>query len=136
MNTNIAEISKVWSKISDVVSLPHTEKQYNEAVSFLDQLIDIVGENEAHPLASLMETVGTLIEQYENDHYPKPEGDPIGVLKQLMADHSLVQSDLKDIGSQGVVSEILSGKRTLNTRQIRNLCRRFKVNPGVFMPHT
>ena len=35
-----------------------------------------------------------------------------------MEEHGLKQSDLSDIGSQGVVSEILRGKRELNTRQI------------------
>lgn len=44
---------------------------YNKAVSFLDSIIDIVGENEKHPLASLMELVGVLIEQYENSNVPE-----------------------------------------------------------------
>ena len=40
---------------------------------FLDSLIDVVGENENHPLASLMELVGVLIEQYEDAHVPEIE---------------------------------------------------------------
>jgi HTH-type transcriptional regulator/antitoxin HigA len=44
---------------------------YNKVVSFLDSLTDIVGENEKHPLASLMELVGVLIEQYENLNVPE-----------------------------------------------------------------
>lgn len=44
---------------------------YNKAVSLLDSLIDIVGENEKHPLASLLELVGVLIEQYENLNVPE-----------------------------------------------------------------
>jgi len=43
-------------------------KDYEKAVSLLDKLIDIVGENEKHPLASLMELLGGLIEQYEDLH--------------------------------------------------------------------
>lgn len=46
--------------------LTHTEQDYTQAVALLDSLIDIVGENEKHPLASLMELVGVLIEQYED----------------------------------------------------------------------
>jgi HTH-type transcriptional regulator/antitoxin HigA len=49
-----------------------------------------------------------------------------------MNEHGLRQSDLPEIGSQGVVSEILSGKRELNTRQIRVLAARFSVSPAVF----
>jgi HTH-type transcriptional regulator/antitoxin HigA len=51
-----------------------------------------------------------------------------------MEQHDLRQSDLrKEIGSQGVVSEILSGNRELNTRQIRALAKRFSVSPAVFI---
>ena len=37
----------------------------------LDRLVDEVGENESHPLASLMEIVGVLIEKYEDEHVPE-----------------------------------------------------------------
>jgi HTH-type transcriptional regulator/antitoxin HigA len=50
-----------------------------------------------------------------------------------MEEHNLKQSDLSEIGSQGVVSEILNGKRTLNVAQIKALSKRFKVSPAVFI---
>ena len=50
-----------------------------------------------------------------------------------MEQHDLGQSDLPEIGSQGVVSEIISGKRGLNVRQISCLAKRFNVSPGVFV---
>ena len=34
-------------------------------------MIDEGGEDEAHPLASLMEVVGVLIEKYEDEHVPE-----------------------------------------------------------------
>jgi HTH-type transcriptional regulator / antitoxin HigA len=34
-------------------------------------LVDEVGENESHPLASLMEIVGVLIEKYEDEDVPE-----------------------------------------------------------------
>jgi HTH-type transcriptional regulator/antitoxin HigA len=40
---------------------------------------------------------------------------------------------MKEIGSQGVVSEVLSGKRSLNSRQIKALSERFGVSPAVFI---
>ena len=49
------------------------EQDYEQAVELLDSLIDVVGENENHPLASLMELVGVLIEQYEDAHVPEIE---------------------------------------------------------------
>jgi HTH-type transcriptional regulator/antitoxin HigA len=48
-----------------------TEKEYQETVTLLDSLIDQVGEDETHPLASLMEVLGVLIEKYEDDHIPE-----------------------------------------------------------------
>ena len=50
-----------------------------------------------------------------------------------MEEHGLTQSDLPEVGSQGVVSEILSGKRELNVRQIRVLAQRFGVSSAVFV---
>jgi HTH-type transcriptional regulator / antitoxin HigA len=61
-----------WAHLSSVVRVPHNEVQYKELVAVLDQLIDEVGNDENHPLASLMELIGTLIEQYEDEHVPEP----------------------------------------------------------------
>ena len=133
MNTQIQEIAKVWPNIQSVFSVPHNEKDYNNLVNLLDSLIDEVGNNESHPLSSLMETIGSLIEAYESQNYPDMEGDPINILKTLMEEHGLKQSDLPEIGSQGVVSEIISGKRQLNVRQLKLLSERFKVSPVVFV---
>ena len=133
MNAQLKEIAKVWPNIQSVFSVPHNEKDYINLVNLLDSLIDEVGNNESHPLSSLMETIGTLIETYESHNYPELEGDPINALKTLMEEHGLKQSDLPEIGSQGVVSEILSGKRQLNVRQLKLLGERFKVSPAVFV---
>ena len=133
MNTQLKEIAKVWPNIQSVFSVPHNEKDYNNLVNLLDSLIDEVGNNESHPLSSLMETIGSLIETYESQNYPDIEGDPINALKTLMEEHGLKQSDLPEIGSQGVVSEIISGKRQLNVRQLKLLGKRFKVSPVVFV---
>ena len=133
MNTQLKEVAKVWPNIQSVFSVPHNEKDYNKLVKLLDSLIDEVGNNESHRLSRLMETIGSLIESYESQNYPDIEGDPINVLKSLMEEHGLKQSDLPEIGSQGVVSEIISGKRQLNVRQLKLLGERFKVSPIVFV---
>lgn len=67
----LEQITPVWNNLSQFIHVIHNENDYNKAVSFLDSLIDIVGENEKHPLASLMELVGVLIEQYENLNVPE-----------------------------------------------------------------
>ena len=133
MNTQLKEVAKVWPSIQSVFSVPHNERDYNKLVKMLDSLIDEVGNNASHPLSRLMETIGSLIESYESQNYPDIEGDPINALKTLMEEHGLKQSDLPEIGSQGVVSEILSGKRQVNVRQLKLLGERFKVSPMVFV---
>ena len=65
---DIQRVEEVWPTVKDVVYYPHTEAEYNRLVSLLDSLIDEVGENESHPLASLMEVIGVLIEKYEDEH--------------------------------------------------------------------
>lgn len=55
------------------------------------------------------------------------------MLRFLMEEHDLAQSDLSEVGSQGIVSEILNGKRELNVRQIRALAKRFHVSPAAFI---
>jgi HTH-type transcriptional regulator / antitoxin HigA len=59
---------QTWPALSRLVYVPHTEEEYGRLVALLDTLIDEVGEDETHPLASLMEIVGVLIEQYEEEH--------------------------------------------------------------------
>ena len=133
MNIQLKEIAKVWPNIQPIFSVPHNRKDYNKLVNLLDRLIDEVGNNEYHPLASLMETIGTLIETFESQYVNEIEGNPIDTLNALMEEHGLKQSDLSELGSQGVVSEILSGKRQLNVRQVKMLSKRFKVSPAVFI---
>ena len=133
MNIQLKEIAKVWPDIQPIFSVPHNEKDYNKLVNLLDSLIDEVGDNENHSLTSLMETIGTLIETYESQYVDEIEGNPIDTLNALMEEHGLKQSDISEIGSQGVVSEILSGRRQLNVRQIKILSKRFRVSPAVFV---
>ena len=99
----------------------------------MNELIDIVGTDEDHPMYEYLDTLGTLIYAYEETYYPMPPVSGAEVLRYLMEEHGLRQSDLPEVGSQGVISEILSGKRDLNLRQIRELAKRFQVSPAVFI---
>jgi HTH-type transcriptional regulator/antitoxin HigA len=68
---NITQTITAWSSIAENVFVPHTEAEYEHLVNILDALIDQIGEDETHPLASLMEVIGVLIENYENEHIPE-----------------------------------------------------------------
>jgi HTH-type transcriptional regulator/antitoxin HigA len=58
------------SKALDAMK-PVAEQDYQQLVELLDRLTDEVGEDENHPLASLMDVLGVLIEKYEDEHVPE-----------------------------------------------------------------
>ena len=70
-NIDIKNAVNAWAPLSGTVFVPHTEEEYDRIVALLDKMIDEVGEDENHPLASLMEIIGVLIEHYENANVPE-----------------------------------------------------------------
>ncbi|HIG56400.1 MAG TPA: transcriptional regulator [Candidatus Latescibacteria bacterium] len=132
MSAITPQLKRSWIKISPLLSI-QSEREYDEAVERLNDLVDEVGTDEDHPLYSLLDTLGTVIYAYEQKHHTMPECRGGEILQYLMEEHDLTQSDLPEVGSQGVVSEIVRGKRELNVRQIRVLTERFNVSPAVFI---
>jgi HTH-type transcriptional regulator / antitoxin HigA len=120
-----------WASIAPLLSI-RNEREYARAVKLLNELIDEIGDDERHPLYSLLDTLGAVLHAYEAQHFRMPMASGASVLRFLMEEHDLKQSDLPEVGSQGVVSEILSGRRELNTRQISALAKRFSVSPTAF----
>ncbi len=121
-----------WTNIAPLLTI-RNEREYNAAVKRMNDLLDEIGTNEKHPLYSLLDTLGTLIHAYEEKHFPIPNSSGAEVLRFIMEERGLTQSDLPEVGSQGVVSEVLNGKRELNIRQIRALANKFKVSPAAFV---
>jgi HTH-type transcriptional regulator/antitoxin HigA len=126
------QIQTHWTNIAPLLII-RNDREYDAAVKRMNELLDEIGTNEKHPLYSLLDTLGTLIQVYEEEHFPMPESSGIDVLRFFIEEHGLTQSDLPEVGSQGVVSEVLNGKRELNVRQIRALAGRFKVSPAAFV---
>jgi HTH-type transcriptional regulator/antitoxin HigA len=121
-----------WTVINPFLVV-RNEQEYDLAVERLNGLPDEIGTNEQHPLYTLLDTLGTVLHACEEKCHPMPECSGAAMLGLLMDEHGLTQSDLSEVGSQGVISEILHGKRELNARQIRALAKRFKVSPAVFI---
>jgi HTH-type transcriptional regulator/antitoxin HigA len=59
-----------WPQVEPALRIPRTEREYRQLVKLLDRLVDEVGEDEDHPLASMMEVLAVLIEKFEDDHVP------------------------------------------------------------------
>jgi len=121
-----------WAAVRSILAI-RSEADYDRAVLALNELLDEIGADDQHPLYDLLDTLGTVITAYEAEHLKLPDVRGSEVLAHLMAEHDLRQADLPEVGSQGVVSEILSGKRELNVRQIRALAGRFGVSAAVFV---
>jgi HTH-type transcriptional regulator/antitoxin HigA len=67
----LEKVTKAWPPISRAVRVPHTEGDYRDLVELLDRVTDEVGQDENHPLASLMDVLGVLIEKYEDEKVPE-----------------------------------------------------------------
>ena len=72
---DIEKTVHAWRSLAPSVFVPHTEEEYQRIVSMLDNLIDEVGEDESHPLASLVEVLGALVQNYEDRHVPELSGN-------------------------------------------------------------
>jgi HTH-type transcriptional regulator/antitoxin HigA len=129
---NLSAISTHWLALHEALGLGAPpiadEARYEQTLAVVGQLFDAVAADPAHPLGGLVELLADRIREYEHRVHPWPDTSmPASVLASLMEEHGLRQSDLPEIGSQGVVSEVLAGKRRLNLRQVQALAARFSV---------
>lgn len=135
---NNSAIAPAWNAFQSALPIKtrpiHSAQEYDCAVNFMNNLLDTVGDDEDHELADLLALVGQLVEDYDQDHYAVPDAPPHEVLRFLLDQHDLKQTDLAvDIGGQSVVSAILSGKREINARQAKALAARFGVSAAAFI---
>jgi len=134
INNTIKSTIEYWKYISQDIHEPLNNNDYNKLSKILDKLLDIVGADENHELMGLIDVISHMIAIYdEQENYEIKSVSGIQALKFLMNQHHLTQSNLPEIGSQGVVSEILQGKRKLNINQIKKLSKRFHVSPNTFI---
>ena len=134
-NHCLEETIQHWKHISPVIHEPQNDDDYEALAHMLDQLLDRIGDNESHELMGLVDVISQMIATYDAQHEGQlPQGTGIDALKFLMEQHGLNQNDLtNEIGSQGVVSEVLNGKRRLNITHIKKLAQRFHVTPATFI---
>jgi HTH-type transcriptional regulator/antitoxin HigA len=130
------DIAQAWGVLHGALGLSdriRDEAQYRRLADFAESVADTLPDDEAEPLWGLVEIIADQINDYEARHHSMPEASGADMLRFFMDQHGLKQSDLAEIGSQGVVSEILTGKRELNLRQIRALAARFGVSAAAFI---
>ena len=95
------------------------EEMYDEALAFVSSLMDAKpGSKQEEEL----ELWSLLIEQYEKEHHPIEDPDPIEAIRFRMDQLGLHRKDLEPfIGQKSKVSEVLNRKRPLSLPMIRSL---------------
>ena len=125
-----------WLDVVKIVAVDRirSDVDYDRVTAFMEEVINEIGRKKNHPLCSLMDILEMRLREYDDAHHPMDDVTGLDMLRFLIDQRGLRQQDLPELGSQGVVSEILKGKRELNLRHIEALAQRFKVPPSVFLP--
>ena len=117
---------------STLPAVIQSEAENKRHIAMLEEL-DRKGSRMSAAERRMAELLTLLIEDFEDKHYALKAANPIEVLNELMLANNLKQKDLMDVfGTPSIASEVLRGKRKLNTKHIRKLSRRFSVSPEVF----
>ncbi len=102
-----------------------TEEDYNQALKRFEVIFHSPAETKDGEEAEIL---SILIEKYEDEHYTIDAPDPIEAILFRMEQMDLSKKDLAQIiGYKSRVSEILSRKRKLNLKMIRNLHDKLKI---------
>jgi HTH-type transcriptional regulator/antitoxin HigA len=132
MSALLKETREHWQAIGPLLVI-RNEREYDAAVARLNTLLDEIGDDEQHPLYGFLDTLGTLIQAYEEEHVLIPDASGPEVLEHLMEEHGLGPEDLPELGGASGVHAILGGARELHVGEIRALAERFGVSPAVFI---
>ena len=128
---NVTKVLAPWAAVNSALGLGagvRDAAHYAELLAFVDECFERFGADDTHPVFALVDLVAGRIREYEDRTHPWPStSTPATVLASLMQEHGIKQSELPEVGSQGVVSEVLAGKRALNLRQVKALAARFSV---------
>ncbi len=109
-----------------------TEAEYDRLLAVAEGLT--FAKNRTPEEKALYKLLVTLIEVYEAENYGIDKSDPHEILQHIMEASGTRQADLVGIiGSSGVVSEVVNGKRAISKAQAKALGDYFKVSPSLFI---
>lgn len=133
MNARVDIAAQHWSFVAPLLNAPQNEAEYDALVEALDEVQEITGYDNDHPLDGLVNVMAALIEAYDLRVRPRARASGLDVLRSFMEEHRLTQADLPELGSQSTVSQLLAGKRKLNLKQVQALANRFGVRAETFL---
>ena len=132
---DVNNLQKTWIAFDRLAHLRpiRDDQQYDRIVALMNGILDIVGDNENHPMSGLLDLVGSLVEDYDADHFSIEASEPREILRHLMSMRELRQADLANVIAQGNLSAILAGKRKISAALAGKLAKYFNVSSSLFV---
>ncbi|MGH9844214.1 MAG: helix-turn-helix domain-containing protein, partial [Blastocatellia bacterium] len=107
---------------------------YERIVSLMNKLAVIPETRITAEQSRLLDLLTLLVEKYDDEHYQIPDAAPHEVIQFLMQDRGLRNKDLEPaLGSSGVTSEVITGRRKPSKTQIKKLAEFFQISPDLFI---
>lgn len=133
---DIRALQSSWQAFDTIAHLRpiHSEADLERMVVMMNSLLDDVGDNEDHPMSSLLDLVSDLVSRYEQAHHAIEPALPKDTLRFLMETRGLKQEDLSSIVAQSNLSAILAGKRKISATLAGKLGKFFGISAAVFVP--
>jgi HTH-type transcriptional regulator / antitoxin HigA len=133
---DMPSLQAAWQAFDNMAHLRpvHTEADYDRTVKMMNVLLDVAGDDEDHPLSSLLELTSDLVSRYEQEHHPIEAAEPKDALRFLMESRGLKQEDLSSVVPQSNLSAILAGKRKISAAMAGKLGGFFGISPAIFVP--
>jgi len=128
------DVAKYGQLLAEAVpAVITTEAEYDRVVAMMDRLAVLSEKQIAPEQERLLDLLTLLVEKYDEEHYQIPDAAPHEVIQYLMQERGLRNKDLEPVlGSRGVTSEIINGKRKPSKPQIKNLAQFFGVTFDLF----
>lgn len=133
MQEALKQAVKHWNMVAPVIDTPKSIEDYDELLINIKDAMELIDNRDSSMLSGLINAMAKAARGYENSIILDQQNNALSALKFLIKLHRIKQSELKEIGSQGVVSEILNGKRTLTIRHVKELSKKFCISPNVFI---
>lgn len=109
-----------------------TEEENERALEIVEKWMAV--KNRTPEQSALLKLLVILIEKFEDEHYKLNAATPQSILQHLMESRGINQEDLVGvIGSRGVVSEVVNGKRSISKAQAKALAEFFHVSSELFI---
>lgn len=131
----MSALAEAWTALQNLTWLRPIRSlaDFERVHALTDALSDEVGDDEGHPLFSMLELTMELIQRWEDEHVSVPDAEPKEVLRYLLEENGLKQKDLSAIASPTLISDILSGRREISKALAKRLADRFNINVSVFL---